>query len=62
MSAEWNFSRPAESFQRFPFPSACGSPTMTGPELLQFEAIRTVAAALISVSIILLWLVAMSGR
>ena len=31
---------------------------MTGPELLQFKAIRTVAAALISVSIILLWLVA----
>ena len=34
---------------------------MTGPELLQFEAIRTVAAALISVSIVLLWLVAITG-
>ncbi len=35
---------------------------MTGPELLQFEVVRTVAAALISVSIVLLWLVAISGR
>lgn len=35
---------------------------MTGSELLQFEVTRTVAAALISVSIVLLWLVAISGR
>ena len=35
---------------------------MTGLELLQFEVIRTVAAGLISVSIILLWIVAISGR
>ena len=35
---------------------------MTSSELLQFEAIRTVVAALISLSIVLLWLVAISGR
>jgi len=35
---------------------------MAGSELLQFEVIRAIAAALISLSIILLWLVAISGR
>jgi hypothetical protein len=35
---------------------------MTGAELLQFETIRMVAASLIGVSIVLLWLVAMTGR
>ena len=35
---------------------------MAGAELPQFEVIRTVAAALISLSIILLWLLAISGR
>ena len=35
---------------------------MTGLELLQFEVIRTVAAALVSLSIILLCLIAVSGR
>lgn len=35
---------------------------MPGPELLQFEVIRTVAAGLIGVSIVLLWLVAISNR
>jgi len=31
-------------------------------EFLQFELIRTIAASLISVSIVLLWLLAISGR
>ena len=35
---------------------------MTGPESLQFEVVRTVAAGLVSVSIVLLWIVAVSGR
>ena len=35
---------------------------MTGAESLQFDVIRAVAAGLISLSIILLWLVAISGR
>ena len=35
---------------------------MAGLEHLQFEVIRTVAAGLISVSIVLLWIVAISGR
>jgi hypothetical protein len=35
---------------------------MTGAEILQFEIVRAVAAGLISLSIILLWLVAISGR
>jgi hypothetical protein len=35
---------------------------MTGTELLQFEAIRTIAASLISVAIVLLWLVAISRQ
>jgi hypothetical protein len=35
---------------------------LTGSELLQFEVIRSIAAALIGVSIVLLWLVAISGR
>jgi hypothetical protein len=35
---------------------------LTGSELLQFEVIRSIAAGLIGVSIVLLWLVAISGR
>ena len=35
---------------------------MTGLESLQFEVVRTVAAGLVSVSIVLLWIVAISGR
>jgi hypothetical protein len=35
---------------------------MTGPELLQFEIIRLIAASLISVAIVLLWLVAISRQ
>jgi hypothetical protein len=35
---------------------------MTGSEVLQFDVIRSVAAGLISLSIVLLWLVAISGR
>ena len=35
---------------------------MAGLEYVQFEVIRTVAAGLISVSIVLLWVVAISGR
>lgn len=35
---------------------------MTGAVGLQFEVVRAVAASLISVSIILLWIVAMIGR
>jgi hypothetical protein len=35
---------------------------MAPTELLQFETARVVAATLISVSIVLLWLVAMTGR
>jgi hypothetical protein len=33
---------------------------MTAAELLQFEIIRAIAASLISVAIVLLWLVAIS--
>ncbi len=35
---------------------------MSGPEVLQFEVIRTVAASLISVAIVLLWFVATSRQ
>jgi hypothetical protein len=35
---------------------------MTGPELLQFEVIRAIAASLISVAIVLLWFLATSRR
>ena len=35
---------------------------MTGAEALPFEVVRAVAAGLISVSIVLIWLVAISGR
>jgi hypothetical protein len=35
---------------------------MTATELLQFETVRMVAGSLIGVSIVLLWLVAMTGR
>ena len=35
---------------------------MTAAELLQFEIIRAIAASLISVAIVLLWLVAISRQ
>lgn len=35
---------------------------MTPADMLQFDVIRTIAASLISVSIVLLWIVAISGR
>jgi hypothetical protein len=35
---------------------------MPATELLQFEVIRTIAASLISVSIVLLWLLVMTGK
>jgi len=35
---------------------------MPAAELLQFEVIRTIAASLISMSIVLLWLLAMTGK
>jgi hypothetical protein len=35
---------------------------MPATELLQFEIIRTIAASLISVSIVLLWLLVMTGK
>jgi hypothetical protein len=35
---------------------------MTQVDLLQFEVIRTVAASLISVAIVLLWLVAITRQ
>jgi hypothetical protein len=35
---------------------------MTAADLLQFDVARTIAASLISVSIVLLWLLAMTGR
>jgi hypothetical protein len=35
---------------------------MSGPEMLQFEVIRTIAASLISVAIVLLWFVVTSRQ
>lgn len=35
---------------------------MPGAESLQFDAMREVVASLIGVSIVLLWIVAVSGR
>jgi len=35
---------------------------MPATEVLQFEVIRTIAASLIGASIVLLWLVAMTGK
>ena len=35
---------------------------MTPADMLQFDAIRTVAASLIGVSIVLLWIIAVTGR
>jgi hypothetical protein len=57
--SEWNLWRSPASFQG-PVLGSCsrGSP---GAELLQFEAIRMVAASLIGVSIVLLWFVAMTS-
>jgi hypothetical protein len=35
---------------------------MSGPEMLQFEVIRTIVASLICVAIVLLWFVATSRQ
>jgi hypothetical protein len=35
---------------------------MTATDVLQFEAIRAIAASLIAVSIVLLWFLAVTGR
>jgi len=35
---------------------------MTGAEVLQFEVVRAIAASLISVAIVMLWILAMSRQ
>jgi hypothetical protein len=54
--------RPAELFRTIVLAVSRWGFAVTEAELLQFEVIRTIAASLISVAIVLLWLVALSRQ
>ena len=55
----WNFIESDELNGISDFPQG---PALTATDLIQFEVIRAIAASLISVSIVVLWFLAVTGR